>query len=195
LELKEAKNKIQSQQSLGDFAALSASIRCLCIEMQKISNDLRLLNSGPHTGLCEIELPAKQSWSSLMPGNANPAIAEMMNMVCFHISGHDQAIAACAEAGQLELNVMTPYVAYALLESLRILAKAITTFDKECVREIKARPEQMRKFAERSIGQAALLNEEIGFMVAAEVAIKATETDKTIREVAEERKFSTDKLL
>jgi aspartate ammonia-lyase len=124
-----------------------------------------------------------------MPGKVNPAMAEMMNMVCFHIAGHDQAVSACGEAGQLELNVMMPYVAYALLENLEILAKAAETFDKECVREIKARPEKMKEFAKRTVGQAALLNEELGFMGAAEVAMKAIEEEKTIREVAEEKKI------
>ena len=194
LPLKEAKNKVQSQQSLGDFVALSASVRCLCVELTKIANDLRLMNSGPHTAMFEIELPAKQPGSSIMPGKVNPAMAEMINMVCFHIAGHDQAISACGEAGQLELNVMMPYVAYALFESLDIMAKAAATFDKECVREIKARPKAMKEFLDRSVGQAALLNEELGFMGAAEVAMKAIEEEKTIREIAEKEKIATDKL-
>ena len=152
------------------------------------------MNSGPHTALFEIELPAKQPGSSIMPGKVNPAMAEMMNMVCFHITGHDHAISSCGEAGQLELNVMMPYVAYALLESLDVMAKAAETFDKECVREIKARPERMKEFAERSVGQAALLNEELGFMGAAEVAMKAIEEEKTIREIAHAEKIPTAKL-
>ena len=92
LKLTESKNKVQSQQSIGDFVALSASIRCVCVELMKIANDLRIMNSGPHTAIFEIELPAKQPGSSIMPGKVNPAMAEMMNMVCFHIGGHDQTI-------------------------------------------------------------------------------------------------------
>ena len=195
LDLKQAENRTAMQQSLGDFAALSASVRTLCIELQKIANDLRLMNSGPHTGLFEIELPAKQPGSSIMPGKVNPAMAEMVNMVCFHIAGHDHAIASASEAGQLELNVMMPYVAYALFESLDVLTKAVETFDSECVREIKPRPDRLREFAERSVGQAALLNEELGFMGAAEIAVKAVDENKTIRQVAEEKGISTDKLL
>jgi aspartate ammonia-lyase len=194
LDLKEAKNKVASQSSLGDFVALSASLRSLCVELQKIANDLRLMNSGPHTAMFEIELPAKQPGSSIMPGKVNPAMAEMMNMVCFHVAGHDHAIAACGEAGQLELNVMMPYVAYALFESLEIMTNACATFDKECIREIKARPERLELFLERSVGQAALLNEELGFMGAAEIAKKAIEEGKTIREVAIESNISTKKL-
>ena len=194
LKLKPAKNKVASQSSLGDFVALSASLRCLCVELQKIANDLRLMNSGPHTALFEIELPAKQPGSSIMPGKVNPAMAEMMNMVCFHIAGHDHAIASCGEAGQLELNVMMPYVAYALFESLDVMAAAADTFDRECVREIKARPERMAEFNRRSVGQAALLNGELGFMGAAKVATRAIEEERTVREIAEEEGIPTKKL-
>jgi aspartate ammonia-lyase len=194
MKLKAAKNKVASQSSLGDFVALSASLRCLCVELQKIANDLRLMNSGPHTALFEIELPAKQPGSSIMPGKVNPAMAEMMNMVCFHIAGLDNAISSCGEAGQLELNVMMPYVAHAVFESLEIMANAAETFDKECVREIKARPERMAHFMERSVGQAALLNEELGFMGAARVAMRAMEEERTIREIAEEEGIPTNKL-
>src|SRR5688572_32128078 len=101
-------------------------MRCLAVELSKIANDLRLLNSGPHTGFNEIELPALQPGSSIMPGKVNPAVAEMMNMVSFHVMGHHWAIMQCAEAGQLELNVMMPYVAYALLESLHVVCNAVT---------------------------------------------------------------------
>jgi aspartate ammonia-lyase len=194
LNLKAAKNKVASQSSLGDFVALSASLRCLCVEMQKIANDLRLMNSGPLTALFEIELPAKQPGSSIMPGKVNPAMAEMMNMVCFHIAGLDHAISSCGEAGQLELNVMMPYAAHAVFESLEIMANAAETLDKECVRDIKARPERMAEFMKRSVGQAALLNEELGFMEAARVAMRAIEEERTIREIAEEEGIPTKKL-
>ena len=194
LKLKPAKNKVASQSSLGDFVALSASLRCLCVELQKIANDLRLMNSGPHTALFEIELPAKQPGSSIMPGKVNPAMAEMMNMACFHITGHDNAISSCGEAGQLELNVMMPYVAYALFESLDVMARAAETFERECVREIKARPERMAEFNRRSVGQAALLNEELGFMGAARIATRAIEEERSVREIAEEEGVPTTKL-
>jgi aspartate ammonia-lyase len=183
LDLREAKNKTASQQSLGDFLAVSAALRGFCVELSKICNDLRLLNSGPHTGIYEIELPAQQPGSSIMPGKVNPGMAEMVNMVCFHVTGKDTAIAMCAEAGQLELNVMMPYVAYALFESLDLLAKALKTFDEKCVREIKAHREICKNFAERSVGQAALLNEERGFMGAAEIAMQAIEENKSVQEI------------
>jgi aspartate ammonia-lyase len=190
LKLREAKNKIAAQQSLGDFLALSGALRSFCVEISKICNDLRLLNSGPHTGFYEIELPAQQPGSSIMPGKVNPAMAEMVNMVCFHIIGKDAAIAMCAEAGQLEVNVMMPYVAYALFECLDVLTKAVVTFDEKCVKEIKAHREICQNFAERSVGQAARLNEERGFMGAAEIAMKAVDENKSVSEILGEENLS-----
>ncbi len=184
--LREAEDRIQSQQSLGDFLALSAALRGLAVELSKIANDLRLLNSGPHTGLSEIELPAVQPGSSIMPGKVNPVLAEMMNMVCFHVIGHDTAVMLCAEAGQLELNVMMPYVAYALLESLEVLQKAVRAFAEKCVHGIQANVERCREYAERSVGQAATLNQQLGFMGAAEIAKRAIETGKSVEELLRE---------
>jgi aspartate ammonia-lyase len=190
LKLKESPQRVASQQSLGDFVALSASLACLLVELSKIANDLRLLNSGPHTGFNEIELAALQPGSSIMPGKVNPAVAEMLNMVSFHVMGHHWAITHAAEAGQLELNVMMPYVAYALLESLHIVRNAVVMFDEKCVRLIKAHPEKLREYSERTVGRAALYNEERGFMGAAELAEKAIETGKTVEEVMAEESSS-----
>ena len=189
LDLREAKNKVASQQSLGDFLAVSAGLRSLCVELSKICNDLRLLNSGPHTGFYEIELPATQPGSSIMPGKVNPGMAEMVNMVCFHVIGKDAALAFCAEAGQLELNVMMPYTAYALFECLEILRKAVETFDEKCVRAIKAHPEICQTYATRTVGRAALLNEERGFMGAAEIAMRAIDENKSVQEILGEEKL------
>ena len=187
LDVRAAADRVQSQQSLGDFVALSGALRGLAVELSKIANDLRLLNSGPHTGLYEIELPAMQPGSSIMPGKVNPAVAEMLNMVCFHVIGHDVAITMCGEAGQLEVNVTMPYVAYALLESLDVLTHAVRTFDAQCVRLIRAHPDRLREYAERSVGRAALLNDTLGFLGAAEVANAAVESGRRVEEVAAER--------
>ncbi|HKQ79998.1 MAG TPA: aspartate ammonia-lyase [Blastocatellia bacterium] len=186
LPLELARNRYQSMQSLGDFIALSGALRGLAVEMGRISNDLRLLNSGPRTGLAEIELPPVQPGSSIMPGKVNPSVPEMVNMVCFHVMGHDFAITMCGEAGQLELNVMMPYVAYALLESLEIMARAVETFDRKCVRGIVANRERCRWYAENTVGLATLLNEELGFMGAAELANRALDTGRSIQELLEE---------
>jgi len=187
LKVRAAADRIQSQQSLGDFVAVSAALRGFAVELSKIANDLRLLNSGPHTGLYEIELPALQPGSSIMPGKVNPATAEMINMVCFHTIGRDVAIMMCAEAGQLEVNVMMPYVAYALLETLAVMTQAVDTFDEKGVQRIRAHPDRCQRYAERSVGNAAKLNEELGFMGAAEVAMQAIETGETVKQVMEKR--------
>jgi aspartate ammonia-lyase len=186
LPVKESKQRVALQQSLGDFHAFSAVLSSLAVELSKIANDLRLMNSGPHTGLNEIDLPALQPGSSIMPGKVNPGVAEMLNMVSFHVLGHHAAVTHCAQAGQLELNVMMPYVAYALLETLQIMRNAVATFDEKCVRMITAHPEKMREYAERSVGVAALYNEERGFMGAAALAKKATEEGKSVKEVVAE---------
>jgi aspartate ammonia-lyase len=186
LPLVEARNRFQSMQSLGDFVALSGALRGLAVEMGKVSNDLRLLNSGPRTGLAEIELPAAQPGSSIMPGKVNPSIPEMVNMVCFHVIGHDVAITMCGEAGQLELNVMMPYVAYALMESLEVMTQTVRTFDKKCVRGIVADRQRGRWYAENTVGLATLASEELGYMGAAELANRALESGRSIQELLEE---------
>jgi aspartate ammonia-lyase len=188
LPVREAADRIASQQSLGDFVAVSGGLRGLAVEVGKIANDLRLLSSGPHTGLDEIALPALQPGSSIMPGKVNPVVAEMLNMVCFHVIGHDVALTMAGEAGQLELNVMLPYTAFALLDSLEVLAAAIATFDRKTVRLLEAHPDRCAYFAERTVGAATALNEELGFMGAAEVAQEAIRTGRTVAEVMAERR-------
>ena len=181
-----ARNRFAATQSLADFVALSAALRGIAVELSKIANDLRLLSSGPHTGLDEIELPAVQPGSSIMPGKVNPVMAEMLNMVCFHIIGHDAAITHCGAAGQLELNVMMPYVAYALLESLAVLTNAARSFAEKCINGIKANQERCAMYAERTVGLAALHNQELGFMDAAKLAQRAITAGKSVDEVLKE---------
>jgi aspartate ammonia-lyase len=188
LPLREAQDRIASQQSLGDFVAVSGALRGLAVELGKIANDLRLLSSGPHTGLDEIELPALQPGSSIMPGKVNPVVAEMMNMVCFHVIGHDVAITMAGEAGQLELNVMLPFVAHALLDSLEVMTGAVRTFDTKTVRLLTAHPDRCAYFAERTVGAATALNDELGFQGAAEVAQEAMRSGRTVAEVVAERR-------
>lgn len=185
LKLREPENRFQSQQSLGDFLALSSALRGFAVELSKITNDLRLLDSGPHTGLAEIELPAVQPGSSIMPGKYNPVMAEMTNMVCFHIIGHDTAMTFAAEAGQLELNVMMPYVAYALLESIELLTKTTKALAEKCIRGIRANVARCQEYSERSVGQAAALNEQLGYLGAAEVAKRAIESGQTVTELSQ----------
>ena len=188
LPLKEAMDRVQLQQSVGDLVGVSGALRLVAVELGKIANDLRLMNSGPHTGLAEIELPALQPGSSIMPGKVNPAVAEMMNMVCFHVMGRDAAIAMCGEAGQLEVNVMMPYIAFGLFEAIDVMDKAVRTFEHKCVKLIEADRERCRELCERSVGLAALHNDELGFMGAAELAKRAIETGRTIDDLLAEQR-------
>jgi aspartate ammonia-lyase len=182
-----AENLVQATQSMGPFVEVSAGLRYLAVELSKICNDLRLMSSGPHTGLAEINLPAVQPGSSIMPGKVNPVIAEMTNMVCFQVMGNDVAIAKASEAGQLELNVMMPGIAFALMLSIDLLTGAARTLDKRCVRGITANEARCRYYVENSAGLATALSPYIGYSLAAEVAKEFVNTGKPIRQIVLER--------
>ena len=185
----------ESMQSTADFLDTSSALRTLAVTLTRIANDLRLLSSGPTTGLGEITLPAVQPGSSIMPGKVNPSMAEMLNMVCYQVMGNDQTIMACSQAGQLELNVMTPIIGYDLLQSIEILTNAIRVFTGRCVRGIGARVERCRELAEGSVGLATALNPHIGYSAAAEVAQEATSRGVSLRQVALERGCLTEEEL
>ena len=190
LPFKSAPNKFEALAAHDAYLFAHGAINAMAAGLFKIANDIRLLGSGPRSGFGELILPENEPGSSIMPGKVNPTIPEMLNMVCFHVIGHDTAIALCGEAGQLELNVMMPYVAYALLESLEVMTNAARTFDEKCVRGTSAHRERCREFAERSVGQAALLNERLGFMGAAKLAQRAMAAGKSVQELLDEdRKF------
>jgi aspartate ammonia-lyase len=155
----------------------------LAVELIRIANDLRLLSSGPRTGFNEIVLPPVQPGSSIMPGKVNPVMAEVLNMVCFHVIGNDMTITMAAQAGQMELNVMMPIVNFNLLQSIEILANTIQLFSDRCVKGITANREQCREYAEKSVGLATILNQSIGYEVAAEVAKTSVATGKSLREI------------
>lgn len=182
-----AEDLVQATQSMGAFVEVSGGLRYLAVELSKICNDLRLMSSGPHTGLAEIRLPPVQPGSSIMPGKVNPVIAEMCNMVCFQVMGNDVAIAKAAEAGQLELNVMMPGIAFALLLSIDLLTNASRVLDERCVRGITADEERCRYYVEHSAGLATALSPYIGYAAAAEIAKEFVATGKPIRQIALER--------
>src|SRR5437899_3649729 len=138
LDLREGKDLVQLMQSMGDAAAFSGVLRTYAVDLGKIASDLRLLASGPRTGLAEIVLPAVQPGSSIMPGKVNPSIAEMVNQVCFQVIGCDATVCAAAEAGQLELNVMMPVIAWNALHASTILGSAMDTLETLCVEGIQA---------------------------------------------------------
>ncbi|NLC59607.1 MAG: aspartate ammonia-lyase [Armatimonadetes bacterium] len=187
-----AGNLFTAMQSLADPVELSSALRTLCLTLTRIANDLRLLASGPTTGLDEIRLPALQPGSSIMPGKVNPVMAEMLNMVCYHVIGNDLTVALAAQAGQLELNVMMPVLALNLLQSQELLTRAIQAFTDKAVRGIAANAEKCRQWAEQSLGLATALNPCIGYHAAAEVAREALTTGKSIPVIVRERGLLSD---
>ncbi|MBI5969771.1 MAG: aspartate ammonia-lyase [Deltaproteobacteria bacterium] len=185
--LKIAPNSFEAINSAGDFTAYSSAMRGASIELIHIANDLRLLSSGPRTGLSEITLPAMQPGSSIMPGKVNPVMAEMLGMVCFQVIGNDLAAALAAQAGQLELNVMLPLIVYNILQSSEILTNAVTVFNAKCVSGIKADTKRCRAYFENSIGIATILNRVIGYENAAKAAKDAVSSGKSLREIIVEK--------
>ena len=159
-------------------------MRGLAVELTRISNDLRLLASGPRTGLTEITLPAIAPGSSIMPGKINPSMLEMLNMVCFQVMGGDLALCAAAAAGQLELNVMMPVIAFNLHLMIEIMANALEQVRVRCIDGLEADAEHCREYAEKSLGLAAALSPKIGYARASALARKALEQGKTISEIA-----------
>jgi aspartate ammonia-lyase len=193
--LRSTEDYFEAMQSMSPFVGLSGALRTLATDVIRIANDLRLLSSGPNTGLAEINLPAVQPGSSIMPGKVNPVIAEMTGMVCFQVMGNDLTIATAAQAGQLELNVMMPVIAFNLLMSLTILTKALTVLRERCVEGITANEERCRWYVEHSVSLVTALNPRIGYSRAAEIAKRAITRGKTIRETIREEGLLTDEEL
>src|SRR6266545_2080118 len=187
LDLREGKDRVQLMQSMGDAAAFSGAVRTYAADLGKIASDLRLLASGPRTGFAEIVLPAVQPGSSIMPGKVNPSIAEMVNMVCFQVMGNDVAIAASAEAGQLELNVMMPVIAHNVLFSMMILANGIRVLAERCVDGIEADAAQCAHWLERSPALVTALAPKIGYAEAAKLAKEAVAKNVTVRQLVIEK--------
>ena len=177
-------DRFQLMQSLGDVAAFSGALRTLALDLSKICSDLRLLASGPRTGLDELILPAVQPGSSIMPGKVNPSIPEMVNQVCFQVIGNDTAVAIAAEHGQLELNVMMPVVAHNVLFSMQILTNAMRALDERCVRGIEANEAMCAYWVERSAALATALAPKIGYAKAAEMAKESVKSGELIRALA-----------
>src|SRR5213596_1161362 len=161
--LREGTDRVQLMQSLGDAAAFSGALRTYAVDLGKIASDIRLLASGPRTALAEIQLPAVQPGSSIMPGKVNPSIAEMVNQVCFQVLGLDMTVATAAEAGQLELNVMMPVVAHNLLFAMMILANGSRVLAERCVDGIEADEQQAAHWLERSPALVTALAPRIGY--------------------------------
>jgi aspartate ammonia-lyase len=183
LPLRVGADRVQLMQSMGDAAGLSAAWRTLALDIGKVASDLRLLASGPRTGLDELRLPAVQPGSSIMPGKVNPSIPEMVNQVVFQVMGHDATVAAASEHGQLELNVMMPVIAYNLVQSIEILGNASRVLDERCVRGIEANAPMLAHWVERSAALATALAPRIGYEAAAALTKRSVAEGTPIREL------------
>ncbi len=193
--LKPAPHLMAAMQSMAPFVNVSGALRNLAQDCVKISHDLRLMDSGPKTGFKEIQLPPVQPGSSIMPGKYNPVMAEMTSMVCFQVMGYDTAIALAAQAGQLELNVMMPLIAYNLIHSIEILGNALSALNNQCLQGITANKERCNAFAEGSLALVTALNPHIGYLNAAAVAKESLETGKSLRQIVLEKGLMTPEAL
>lgn len=182
-----ADNLIETTQNMDPFVTLSSALKGLAVNVGRVANDLRLLASGPRTGLGEITLPAVQPGSSIMPGKVNPSMAEMTNMVAFQIVGGDTVITLAAQAGQLELNVMMPVIAYNLLFGMEIFSNAINKFTTSCISGIIADEERCRRYMHDSLGLVTVLAPYIGYEASAEVAKESARTGKSFVEIILDR--------
>lgn len=195
LSLTSAPHLMAAMQSMSPFVNVSGALRNLAQDCVKMSHDLRLLDSGPKTGLREIELPPVQPGSSIMPGKYNPVMAEMTSMVSFQVMGYDQAIALAAQAGQLELNVMMPLIAYNLIHSIQILGNTVQVLRDRCLTDIKARRDRCQNSAESSLALVTALNPHLGYLNAAAIAKESLETGKSIRELVLEKELMSEEAL
>jgi aspartate ammonia-lyase len=195
LELRVGQDLVQLMQSMGDIATLSGALRAYILDLNKIANDIRLLASGPRTGLAEILLPAVQPGSSIMPGKVNPSIAEMVNQVCYQALGLDTTVALAAEAGQLELNVMMPVMAHNIVFALTIVGNATRVLAERCVEGIAADEAQCAYWLERSPALVTALAPKIGYAEAAKLAKEAIATGLTVKELVMKKKILAGKEL
>jgi aspartate ammonia-lyase len=195
LRLMPARNRFRVTQSMGDVLAYSGALRRLAVEVGKVASDLRLLSMGPRAGIAELQLPAVQPGSSIMPGKVNPSVPEMINQVCFQVIGCDAAILAAADAGQLELNVMMPVMAWNALHASRILGSAMRVFVSRCIDGIVADEERCRELLDRSTAVATALSPYIGYAATADIAKESVETGRPVRELVRERKLIPEREL
>lgn len=180
-----------SMQSMTDLQHLSNAIRACALELTRISNDMRLMASGPRTGLAEIMLTPVQPGSSIMPGKVNPVMFEMLNQVCYQVLGQDSAISFMVQAGQLELNVMMPALGSALFDSMDWLTNAVNAVTEKNLEDVMVDRDRCKEFAHSSVGLATLLNTRIGYNEAAKVAKESQESGRPVRELVSEKGLLT----
>ncbi len=187
-----AENGIETTQFLSDLGAFSSSLKILALDLNKIINDLRLISSGPNTGIGEINLPAVEPGSSIMPGKINPSICEASNMACLQVVGNDAAISAACAAGQLELNTHMPLIGANLVKSLKILTVVCSTLDEKCVRGITANEAVCQKNFQRSAGLPTVLNPVFGYDKVTELVQESFISGKTLTELIREKKLMSE---
>jgi aspartate ammonia-lyase len=168
---------------MGDVLAYSGAMRRLAVELSKVASDLRLLSMGPRAGLSEIALPSVQPGSSIMPGKVNPSVPEMVNQVCFQVIGCDTTVMIACEAGQLELNVMMPVIAWNALHASMILRESMKVLRLRCVEGITANADRARELLDRSTATATALSPYIGYAATADIAKESVKTGRSIREL------------
>ncbi|MFR4622154.1 MAG: aspartate ammonia-lyase [Lachnospiraceae bacterium] len=193
MDLVQAYDLIDATQNLDSFVAVSGAVKACAVTLSKIANDLRLMSSGPRAGFGEINLPAKQNGSSIMPGKVNPVIPEVVNQVAFNAIGNDMTITMAAEAGQLELNAFEPIIFYCLFQSIDTIAYAVNTFVDNCVIGITANETRCRYFVENSVGIITAICPYVGYQKAAEIAKEAIKTGESVRKLIIETGLLTKK--
>jgi aspartate ammonia-lyase len=191
LELITAPDLVEATSDTGAFVQLSGVLKRCAVKVSKICNDLRLLSSGPRAGLGEINLPAMQPGSSIMPGKVNPVIPEVVNQVCFDIMGGDVTVTIAAEAGQLQLNVFEPIIAYRLLRGIESMRNACIVLRERCVDGITANPDRMRWFLENSVGIVTALVPVLGYETSTGIALEALSTNRGVYDIVCDRGLMT----
>ena len=186
---------VDGTNNLDGFVALSSALKTAAVNLSKMANDIRLLASGPRTGISEINLPERQAGSSIMPGKVNPVIAEVMNQVAFNLIGNDLTITMAAEAGQLQLNVFEPVLLYNLYESIETLGNGVRTFRENLIVGVTANEERCKSLVDNSVGVITAIVPHVGYKNAAKIAKIAIKTGQPVREIAlEEGLLSEEEL-
>lgn len=187
LPIKGAENLVDGTQNTDAYIEVSAALKVCMLNMSKIANDLRMMASGPRCGLGEINLPARQPGSSIMPGKVNPVMAEVVNQSAFQVVGNDLTISMASEAGQFELNVMEPVIVFNLLQSINIMTNVFTVFRTNCLSGITANKERMENYVNNSVGVITAINPHVGYETAASIAKEAIATGRPVRDIVLER--------
>ncbi|SHK23937.1 aspartate ammonia-lyase [Hathewaya proteolytica DSM 3090] len=195
MDFKQAEDLVDSTQNLDGFVAVSSVLKTCAVNLSKMSNDLRLMSSGPRTGFGEINLPAKQNGSSIMPGKVNPVIPEVVSQVAFNVIGNDMTITMAAEAGQLELNAFEPVIFYNLFESIETLTHAIDTLIVNCIDGIEANRERCKNMVENSVGIITAICPHVGYKESAKIAKMAIKTGESVRKIALSENILTEEQL